>query len=68
MHGTSDTRVLPHNTSDMKIFAAQYGTNLTIWLAKNAIHSGIKFMYLEDFSNRVVEFFRSNLGGTLKDN
>jgi len=68
MHGTSDTRVLPHNTSDMKILAAQYGANLTIWLAKNAIHSGIKFMYLEDFSTRVVEFFGSNLEGALKDN
>ena len=42
--------------------------NLTIWLAENAIHSGVKFMYLEDFSNRVVEFFGSNLEGILKDN
>ncbi len=68
IHGTSDTRVLPHNTSDMKILAAKYGANLTIWLAENAIHAGVKFMYLEDFSNRVVEFFRSSLEGPIKDN
>ena len=68
IHGTSDTRVLPHNTSDMESLATKYGANLTIWLAENAIHSGVKFMYLEDFSNRVVEFFGSNLEGILKDN
>ena len=68
MHGTSDTRVLPHNTSDMKSLATKYGANLTIWLAENAIHSGVKFMYLDEFSTRIVEFFRSNLKGLPKEN
>ena len=66
MHGTADTRVLPHNTSEMKVFANQYGANLTIWMAQNAIHSGIKFMYFDEFSKRMIDFFKKNLEGGLQ--
>ena len=66
MHGTSDTRVLPHNTSEMEVFANQYGANLIIWMAKNAIHSGIKFMYFDEFSKRMIDFFKKNLEGSLQ--
>ena len=66
MHGTADTRVLPHNTSEMKVFANQYGANLTIWMSKNAIHSGIKFMYFDEFSKRMIDFFKKNLEGGLQ--
>ena len=66
MHGTLDTRVLPHHTSDMIVFAKNNGANLTTWMVKDAIHSGIKFKYPDKFSKRIVEFFSNNLEGELK--
>ena len=66
MHGTGDTRVLPHHTSDMAVFAEKYGANLETWMAENAIHSGIKFMYFDEFASRLIDFFKSNLEGDLK--
>jgi fermentation-respiration switch protein FrsA (DUF1100 family) len=66
MHGTADTRVLPHHTADMEVMAQQKGVNLITWFADNAIHSGIKYMYPEEFSKRVVKFFSDSLEGELK--
>jgi len=65
MHGTADTRVLPHHTVDMEFMARQKGANLITWFADNAIHSGIKYMYPEEFSRRVVNFFSNSLEGEL---
>lgn len=63
MHGTADTRVLPHHTADMEVMAQQKKANLITWFADNAIHSGIKYMYPEEFSSRVSEFFALSLSG-----
>jgi len=63
MHGTADTRVLPHHTADMEVMAQQKKANLITWFADNAIHSGIKYMYPEEFSSRVSEFFALTLSG-----
>jgi fermentation-respiration switch protein FrsA (DUF1100 family) len=63
MHGTADTRVLPHHTADMEVMAQQKKANLITWFANNAIHSGIKYMYPEEFSSRVSEFFALSLSG-----
>jgi len=35
-------------------------------MAENAIHSGIKFMYFDEFASRLIDFFKSNLEGDLK--
>lgn len=66
MHGTADIRVLPHHTTDMEVMAQQKGVNLITWFADNAIHSGIKYMYPEEFSSRVSEFFALSLSGIPK--
>ena len=63
MHGTADTRVLPHHTADMEAMAQQKGVNLITWFADNATHSEIKYMYPEEFSSRVSEFFALSLSG-----
>ena len=65
MHGTADTRVLPHHTVDMKTLSDQKGSNLITWFPENAGHSDIKYMYSQEFSDRVVEFFKSSLNGDL---
>ena len=54
------------NTSDMEVLAKQYGANLETWMAENATHSGIKFMYFDEFASRLIDFFKSNLEGDLK--
>jgi len=64
MHGTADTRVLPHHTVDMEVMAQQKGANLITWFADKATHSGIKYMYPEEFSSRVSEFFALTLSGS----
>ena len=66
MHGTADTRVLPHHTTDMKTLGEQNGANLITWFAENAEHSDIKYMYSEEFSKRVVKFFSDSLEGELE--
>ena len=66
MHGTADTRVLPHHTADMKTLGEQNGANLITWFAENAEHSDIKYMYSDEFSKRVVKFFSDSLEGELK--
>ena len=63
MHGTADTRVLPHHTIDMEVMAKEKGVNLITWFADNATHSEIKYMYPEEFSGRVSEFFAHSLSG-----
>ena len=63
MHGTADTRVLPHHTVDMEVMAKEKGVNLITWFADNATHSEIKYMYPEEFSSRVSEFFALTLSG-----
>jgi len=68
MHGTADTRVLPHHTADMEVMAQQKGANLITWFAENATHSGIKYMYPEEFSRRVVDFYSKSLEGELAPN
>jgi dipeptidyl aminopeptidase/acylaminoacyl peptidase len=68
MHGTADTRVLPHHTVDMEVMAQQKGANLITWFADNATHSGIKYMYPEEFSRRVVDFYSKSLEGDLAPN
>ena len=65
MHGTADTRVLPHHTIDMKILGAQKNANLLTWFPEDAGHSDIKYMYSQEFSDRVVSFFRTSLNGKL---
>jgi hypothetical protein len=50
----------------MAVFAEKYGANLETWMAENAIHSGIKFMYFDEFVSRLIDFFKSNLEGDLK--
>ena len=64
MHGTADTRVLPYHTADMKTLGEKNGANLITWFAENATHSGIKYMYPDEFSSRVSEFFALSLSGT----
>jgi len=59
MHGTADTRVLPHHTKDMEVIAKQQGANLTTWFVESAGHSEIKYLYPNEFSTRISEFFRS---------
>ena len=61
MHGTADTRVLPHHTADMEVMAQLKGANLITWFADNATHSEIKYMYPDEFSSRVSEFFALTL-------
>ena len=63
MHGTADTRVLPHHTVDMEVMAQLKGANLITWFADNATHSEIKYMYPEEFTSRVSEFFALTLSG-----
>ena len=41
--------------------AQQKGANLITWFAENATHSEIKYMYPEEFSSRVSEFFALTL-------
>ena len=65
MHGTADTRVLPHHTVDMKILSAQKNANLVTWFPEDAGHSDIKYMYFQEFSDRVVNFFKTSLNGKL---
>ncbi len=61
MHGTADTRVLPHHTQDMEILAKKKGANLTTWFVENAGHSEIKYLYPNEFSTRLSDFFRNSL-------
>ena len=63
MHGTADTRVLPHHTVDMEVMAQLKGANLITWFADNATHSEIKYMYPEEFTSRVSDFFALTLSG-----
>ena len=46
-----------------RIMAKEKGVNLITWFADNAIHSGIKYMYPEEFSSRLSEFFALTLSG-----
>ena len=64
IHGTADTRVLPHHTADMAVLAQQQGANLITWFAEDAVHSGVKYLYPQEFSNRVSAFFANSLSGT----
>ena len=65
MHGTADTRVAPHHTTAMKALGDKLGANLVTWFADDAIHSGIKYLYPDEFSQRVKDFFSKSLSGTL---
>ena len=65
MHGTADIRVLPHHTVDMEVMAQLKGANLITWFADNAKHSEIKYMYPEEFSRRVANFYSKSLEGEL---
>ena len=47
----------------MEDMAQLKGANLITWFAKNATHSGIKYMYPEEFSSRVSKFFALSLSG-----
>ena len=68
MHGTADTRVLPHHTADMATLGQQQGANLSTWFAEDAVHSGVKYLYPEEFSSRVSTFFANSLSGKLIPN
>ena len=66
MHGTADTRVLPHHTEDMKLLGDLNGANLITWFVENVGHSDIKYMNSQEFSDRIVKFFSNSLEGELK--
>jgi len=65
IHGTADTRVLTHHTRDMVTLGAEQGANVTAWFTEGAVHSGSKYMYPEEFKQRVATFFSNSLGGTV---
>ena len=65
IHGTADTRVLTHHTRDMVTLGAVEGAKVTAWFTEGAEHSGSKYMYPEEFKQRVATFFSNSLGGTV---
>ena len=47
------------------ILGDKKNANLVTWFPEDAGHSDIKYMYFQEFSDRVVDFFKTSLNGKL---
>jgi hypothetical protein len=47
----------------MATLGQQQGANLSTWFAEDAVHSGVKYLYPQEFSSRVSTFFANSLSG-----